>query len=124
GAALVVSHDDGAVLGIDNSAFADGARLVAMLLVLSSVLIFARTGLWQHLKAALVWFVLGFGLVMGYTFRADLEDAGARLIGVLMPGRPVTVGEAVVINRGASNQFVIDARVNGALVRMLFDTGA
>lgn len=125
GIALVVAHDDGAILGMNNADFADSARLLALMLVLGSMLAFARTGLRQHLRAALVWFVLGFGLVMGYTFRYELEHAGNRLLGVMMPGRPVVIGEAVTVYRAPGGQFVIDnVRIGSGRIEMLVDTGA
>jgi len=88
------------------------------------VLVLFRERLSKALEAMLFWAVLGMLLVVGYTYRFELRDAGDRVIAELMPGHVAGHGRNVEVVRGHSGDFAMAARVNGAKVPMVLDTGA
>jgi clan AA aspartic protease (TIGR02281 family) len=63
-------------------------------------------------------------LVAGYTYRFELKDIGDRTMAQLVPGRASARGHVVEVARARSGDFYINAKVNGARVPMVFDTGA
>jgi len=123
-AAMVVGHDGGRVVGLDDPGFARLAYGAAVVLVVFALVMVGGAAFRRHLRAATIWFGIGFLLVVGYGLRTDISDAGNRLLGVLLPGRAVEVGDSVVVSRRSGHPFVIDARVNGTDIDMLLDTGA
>jgi aspartyl protease family protein len=88
------------------------------------VLVLFRERLSKALEALLFWAVLGLLLVVGYTYRFELRDAGDRVIAELMPGHVAGHGRNVEVVRGHSGDFAVAARINGAKVPMVLDTGA
>jgi aspartyl protease family protein len=88
------------------------------------VLVLFRERLSQALEAMLFWAVLGLLLVVGYTYRFELRDAGDRVIAQLMPGYVAGHGRDVEVVRGRGGDFAVVAHVNGARVPMVLDTGA
>jgi aspartyl protease family protein len=88
------------------------------------VLVLFRERLSQALEAMLFWAVLGLLLVVGYTYRFELRDAGDRVIAQLMPGYVAGHGRDVEVVRGRGGDFAVAAHVNGARVPMVLDTGA
>jgi aspartyl protease family protein len=88
------------------------------------VLVLFRERLSQALEAMLFWAVLGLLLVVGYTYRFELRDAGDRVIAQLMPGHVAGRGRDVEVVRGRGGDFAVTAQVNGARVPMVLDTGA
>ena len=71
------------------------------------------------------WVVLGVLLVCGYAYRDRVEAAGRHILAELSPTTPEITGQREVTLRTAGDgHFHVDARVNGAPVRMLLDTGA
>ncbi len=71
------------------------------------------------------WLVLGVLLVGGYAYRDQVEAAGRHILAELSPSTPEVTGQREVTLRAAGDgHFHVDARVNGAPVRMLLDTGA
>ena len=88
------------------------------------VLVLFRERLSKALEAMLFWAVLGLLLVVGYTYRFELRDAGDRVIAELMPGHVAGHGRNVEVVRGNSGDFAVAARINGAKVPMVLDTGA
>jgi aspartyl protease family protein len=71
------------------------------------------------------WVVLGVLLVGGYAYRDQVEAAGRHILAELSPSTPEVTGQREVTLRAAGDgHFHVDARVNGAPVRMLLDTGA
>ncbi|MGI8527207.1 MAG: TIGR02281 family clan AA aspartic protease [Pseudolabrys sp.] len=78
----------------------------------------------KALEAALFWAVLGLLLVVGYTYRFDLKEAGDRVLAELIPGRAATVGRMVEVVRGHAGDFSVHTKVNGARIAMVLDTGA
>jgi aspartyl protease family protein len=80
----------------------------------------------QAIQWALLWVVVGLMLVVGYTYRFELRDTAARVAAELMPGYAVTGGRGGVVEltRSRSGDFHVYAKINGAPVAMVLDTGA
>jgi aspartyl protease family protein len=88
------------------------------------VLVLFRERLSQALEAMLFWAVIGLLLVVGYTYRFELRDAGDRVMAQLMPGYVAGHGHDVEVVRGRGGDFAVAAHINGARVPMVLDTGA
>jgi aspartyl protease family protein len=95
-----------------------------IVLVGGAVLTLFRQKLSQALASALAWVVIGFVLVLGYTYRFELYNIGDRVLIELVPGRASTHGRTVELARASSGDFRIGTEVNGARVTMVLDTGA
>tara|TARA_R110002124_G_scaffold105164_3_gene255911 strand:- start:47124 stop:47816 length:693 start_codon:yes stop_codon:yes gene_type:complete len=79
----------------------------------------------QALRHAAIWVGIGAVLLLGYSFRAEFQALGDRLMGELLPHRAQeTAAGDVVIRAGDHGHFVAEARVNGVAIRFLVDTGA
>lgn len=99
---------------------------VLLLMLLGSSLILGYRGrIHAAFKHALVWIVIALVLVLGYSYRHDLTTIANRVGSELMPSMPVVVeGDNVELRASDGGHFQADARVNGARVRLLVDTGA
>lgn len=102
---------------------------VALLLFVSSALV-GRLRLREVMSGILSWTAILLLLVAGYAYRHELVGVGGRLLGVLVPGMPISgqlAGEAadsVVIMRNGDGHFAVRASVDGVPMTMLVDTGA
>lgn len=105
-----------------------GPRVVALSVlafVLLASFVFGQPKVREILQGTLFWGGLCALLVVGYTYRTDLVQAGYRVLGALAPGLAVTQPDgSILIVRDASGHFVLDGRVNGARTHFLLDTGA
>lgn len=95
------------------------------LVLLSSLASRYRRRFTFALSHLLIWLVIFLALVTLYTFKDDLNAAAQRVLAELDPGMvsSSSPNEASVV-RGIDGEFVVDAQVNEAPVRMTFDTGA
>ncbi len=105
-----------------------GPRLVALsalAFVFLASFIFGQPKIREIVQGTLFWGGLCALLVVGYTYRTDLVQAGYRVLGALAPGLAVTQPDgSILIVRDATGHFVLDGRVNGAQTHFLLDTGA
>lgn len=99
-------------------------KVAVLVFVGGLVLVLFRERLSQALEAMLFWAIFGLLLVVGYTYRFELRDAGDRVIAQLMPGHVAGHGRDVEVVRGRGGDFAIAAHINGARVPMVLDTGA
>ncbi|SDU04619.1 TIGR02281 family clan AA aspartic protease [Stappia sp. ES.058] len=99
--------------------------LVALLIVIGGPMLAAPRQIPALLRGLVLWALLGLVLVGGYAYRAELEDAGRRIMGTLWPGTAIEdrAGTITVV-RDQSRQYRIKAQVNDAPVDFVFDTGA
>jgi aspartyl protease family protein len=125
-AILVARHDKGSIAGLATDDFASLAVKIVFLVFLGgTVLMFFRENFMQALQAAVFWVVVGLLLVVGYTYRFDLKDMSERVLAELVPGRAASRGARTVeIARGRAGEFTLSAQVNGAQIPMALDTGA
>ncbi len=108
---------------------AGGARVVYGLglaaLIAAGLVHGRRIGLGQALGAALFWTALGALLLLGYSFRADLDRAWQRILGEVSPhSARITPAGEITLRRAADGHFYVNAAVNGTAIRFLIDTGA
>ena len=75
--------------------------------------------------SALAWVALFAILIVGYTYRRDLEVVANRVMDEVAPGRKVasSPGSATVVRSG-NGHFFMDGITNGRKLRYIFDTGA
>jgi aspartyl protease family protein len=123
-ALLIMRHDAGTIDGLDQDFGSLAYKIVLLIVVGSMVLALFRDRFSEALTAALLWVVIALALVVGYTYRADLREAGERVLAELVPGRPVSHGRMVEIARGRAGEFQVSTQVNSARVSMVLDTGA
>ena len=102
---------------------------VALLLFIGSAVV-GRVGARDVLRAVLGWGAILVVLIGAYAYRTELAGVGGRLLGVLVPGMPITgvltgeSGNSVVIMRNGDGHFAVRAGVDGVTMTMLVDTGA
>jgi len=77
------------------------------------------------LRSLLVWGGLGLVLVVGYSYREELEPIFRRVGGNVFPAEPrVLAPGTVALRAGSGRHFRAVAEINGQRVQMLVDTGA
>lgn len=101
-------------------------KLVAILLVVSSGLLFLRrVPVGETLRNLAIWAGIGGMLLIGYAYRDTFSSLGSRLSGELLPSQAVEVADGVVeVRAGMGGHFKVTASVNGQPVDFLVDTGA
>ena len=63
----------------------------------------------KWLQHGLIWTGLGLALVVGYSYRADIDSLWSRTLAELMPGRAIEIATGTVIVRaGEDRHFLID----------------
>lgn len=125
-AALVATHGQERIAGLEPDAFASLVALAALGLAFTGWVINQFRGRWgQGFAALLLWAGVFAGLVGGYAYRAEMREFSARVIGELAPGQPVVApsGEVVVARR-LDGSFAVAGQANGRDLRFIFDTGA
>src|SRR6185437_13225940 len=76
-------------------------------------------------KQLSVFLALGAVLVVGYSYKEDLQAIFGRTMGAVVPGRGTEIAPgAMRFQADDGGQFVVNATVNGKGVRFLVDTGA
>ncbi len=126
---LIVNHDQGSILGIQNDRFASAFYLSVWAAVVAAAVL-PRTGsLGAAARNAAIWIGVILFLMTGYVYRYELQDIGSRLTGGLIPGSPVSSlsgdgRQQAMVTRTADGHFEISANVNGTSVAFVVDTGA
>lgn len=126
GLAVLISADAGSLVGLSQAQTGQLVPLFILLIVFAAG-IFARRHRFSDLIGNLVlWAGLFAVALVGYTYRDDLGGIAARVFGELMPGQAIVDREAgtATFRAGRDGHFQVDARINGAKVRTIFDTGA
>jgi aspartyl protease family protein len=122
-ATLLLTPAGTPILGLAHQAFAGAAALAALLVYL---LRWTRASDIARAAGSLaLWAMVLVALTGAYTYRFEAADFLGRVASELLPSEP-QVGESgeVIVNRRLSGEFAVAARVNGARVTFLFDTGA
>lgn len=124
-AVLMFNHEAGEVFGYPIEKVAGVTMLSSWLLYLLS----GRTGrmgsLMTSLKQAAIWLLIGFGLVLGYSFKDDAKMMLSRVGGELVPGMAIEQTDGSVSFRRAENgHFMVRAKIDGVTLPMLVDSGA
>lgn len=126
GLALLISADAGSFVGLTQQ---QTGQLVPLLILL---IVFAGGAFMRQRRASelfgnlLLWGAI-FGVVLiGYTYRDDLQGVASRVFGELVPGAAVVNEErgSATFRSGRDGHFQVHAKINGADVTTIFDTGA
>ena len=122
-AVLVLTPAETRIFGLDHRELAAAATLLAMLVYLLSA---ARpSDVARVASSVAVWAALLVALTGVYAYRFEAADFFDRVTAELLPSEPqVGQGGEVIVNRRLSGEFAVAARVDGARVTFLFDTGA
>jgi aspartyl protease family protein len=101
-------------------------RLVALLALVSSGLIFARQiKLGEVVRNISIWVGVAAIVLVGYSFRTELEQVYTRVSGELVPSQAVALSDdELVITASDDGHFYINGRANGERIRFMVDTGA
>jgi aspartyl protease family protein len=99
-------------------------KLTLLLFLGGAVLALFRHRLSAAVEAIVFWSLIGLLLAAGYTYRHELRQVADRVIAQAVPGYPAARGHSVEIARGRVGDFQVSARVNGAKVATILDTGA
>ena len=100
------------------------------MLFVGSALIGRGIGARQVLRAVTGWVAIFIVLIGAYAYRIELAGVGGRLLGVLVPGTPISgeltgeAGNSVVIMRNGDGHFAVRTGVDGVTMTMMVDTGA
>lgn len=126
GIALLISADAGSLVGLSQDQTGQLVPLVAILIVIAGGLFAQRVRLSSMLGSLALWAgIFGLALV-AYTYRADLTLLAGRVLGEITPGVAVVnpEGGTAEFRRGIGGHFQVNATINTADVRLIFDTGA
>jgi aspartyl protease family protein len=126
GLAIAVNTDAGALVGLSQEQAGYAVPLLLILILVAGSM-FARRRPFGELLSGLVLWALVFGIALaGYTYRDDIMNVANRMYGELTPGQPIVDGRtgAVSFRRGLGGHFEVTARINGAKIPLIFDTGA
>lgn len=122
---LWLASDRGGLPGDGGS----GARIIGGIVLAAAIaagLVHGRrVGFKGAVGAICAWTAVAALLVLGYSYRFELQDAWRRIAGEIAPDSVVNAGpRSFAIRRANDGHFYIRAEVNGAPIRFLVDTGA
>lgn len=122
---MLARHSEGLTGALSTGEMASLVYKIGLVVLVSgAVLAIFRHNFTQALTQALMWVVIAFVLVLGYTYRFELFDVSDRVLVELMPGRAMSHGRTVELARASTGDFRIGTEVNGVRIAMMLDTGA
>ena len=126
---LIINHDSGRTLGIENNDFGRLVSLSAIAVMLAAGVLHSRFKFGETLRQIAIWLIIILALVSAYLYRNDLMNFGDRIAGGLIPGRISVFTDSegqqeVVLHKVLNGHFETPVTINGQTVRMLVDTGA
>ena len=100
--------------------------LIALLALISGSVVFARrVNVRETVRNIAIWVAIAAVLLVGLSFRDEIEDVATRVRSELMPGYAIESGEhEIVLTESDGGSFFIFGEANGVRVRFLIDTGA
>ena len=120
--ALAASASSGA---LDSWDVARGLPMAIILLLMVARLSVSTRPLGPMARQLAVFLAFGAVLVVGYSYKDDLDGVFGRAMGTIVPSRGVRIAPGMMrFTADESGQFAIDATVNGVAVHFLMDTGA
>jgi aspartyl protease family protein len=101
-------------------------RWIAILVFISGGAVFAREiRVSELLRNAALWSAVLAVLVLGYTYRVELQDIGLRVRSELVPGYPIaTDPRTLILSAAEDGGYHVVGLVNGTPIEFLIDTGA
>jgi aspartyl protease family protein len=113
------------ILGSDDRQMSLTYNVLLLALLGSSLFLGYRGRAGTAIQHALAWIAVALVLVLGYSYRDAFSSIAGRVGGELMPAMPLaTAGGDVELRASDDGHFQVDARIDGAKVRLLVDTGA
>lgn len=97
---------------------------VMMLVLVGSSLIARRLPIGQAARMVAGWLLIFAAVLVGYSYRFELNAVVQRVAGDLLGERGQTVGDTLRIPMAPDGHFWVRGRVNGEEVRFLIDSGA
>jgi aspartyl protease family protein len=100
--------------------------LIALLALFSTGVLFARrVNVRETVRNIAIWVAIAAVLLIGVSFRDEIEDVAMRVRSELVPGYAIESGEhEMVLTESQGGNFFIFGEANGVRVRFLIDTGA
>ena len=101
-------------------------QAIVIIAFLSAGLIFARRiNVKETVRNIAIWVAIAAVLIIGLSFRDEIESVALRVRSELVPGYALQSGEhELVVTESAGGNFFIFGEANGVRVRFLIDTGA
>lgn len=101
-------------------------QMVVILALLSSGLIFARRiAVRETIRNIAIWIAIAAVLIVGLSFRDEVESVALRVRSELVPGYALETGEhEMVLTESSGGNYFIFGEANGVRIRFLIDTGA
>ncbi len=100
-------------------------KVLLLVLLASSVIVGYRGRFTAAVKHGLAWIGIALVLVLAYSFKDDAGALADRIVGQLLPSRPLANAAGEIELRASRNgHFHADARIEGVSTRLLVDTGA
>lgn len=126
GLALLISADAGRMVGMTEAQTGQLLPLIIIVVLVASTLVSRRIRLSQMVSSLVAWAGIFVLVLVGYTYREDLQDVAARVMGEVVPGAASVDSErgTATFRVGRDGHFQINAIVNGAEIPTTFDTGA
>lgn len=100
--------------------------LMILLAVLSAGFVFARrVNVRETVRNIAIWVAIAAVLLIGVSFRDEIETVATRVRSELVPGYAIETGEhEMVLTESDGGSFFIFGEANGVRIRFLIDTGA
>jgi aspartyl protease family protein len=112
-------------MNFQNSDWQNFIYLFLILLVLLSSLIARRDFAFSKLfKALAIWGLIGFVLVLLYSYRFEFADFKNRVLGELNPSKARLEEDKLIVNLSKDGHFYLNVKINNKEVRFMIDTGA
>jgi aspartyl protease family protein len=126
GIGLLVSADAGSMIGLTQVQFAQLIVLVVLAIVFAAGAFSRRQRFSSIVSNLAVWAGIFVAALVGYTYREDIKGIAAQVFGELSPTTAIIDSRngTATFRRGIDGHFLIGSTVNGASMRLLFDTGA
>jgi aspartyl protease family protein len=126
GLALLISSDAGSWLGLTQAQFGQLIPLVILAIIFAAGAFSQRQRIGAIAGNFAIWAGLFVAILVGYTYREDLMDVAARVVGEFSPTTAVvdSTNGTATFRRGLDGHFTVASTVNGTDMPLLFDTGA
>jgi len=126
GLALLVSADAGSLLGLTPTQFGQLIPLVILAIIFAAGAFSRRQRFSAIVGNFAIWAGLFVAVLVGYTYREDLKDLAARVVGELSPTTAIVDSQngTATFRRGLDGHFTVASTINGSNIPLLFDTGA
>ncbi|MCF6302434.1 MAG: TIGR02281 family clan AA aspartic protease [Devosiaceae bacterium] len=126
GLTLVIISDAGQLVGLEQEQIGQIIPLLLILILVASGTFGRRVNFSSIFGGAVLWVGMFAVVIGGYSYRFEIIGLANRILGELTPGVAVIDENAgtAVFQKGFGNTFRMGARINGAKIIMIFDTGA